>query len=467
MATWDNPRDEVWLLRQEINQLIQQQNEQRQQMQRESQRRINDLEKQYRDEFQRFARETEAQYAERQRRLQEELLRVQRKELQHLVEYDRQLNEARQQKISRLAELCSQLKRELEEVQTKAQSAETMQRQEAEAQIRVTNEVYMRAECTAHDFFFPNKLALYNDELRRCIDFFGKSMYSAAAASAASAQISIEDLILDVRQKEQEWSRMFQDYRISVLHISATLDAFLKERQRTLFDEIEQQEGRLLDDELRDYWSSGMYRAVVAEVRAAVDLVARVDEAGVTSFLRQGSHLHERQLLNAISNNRELEDRLTAVMVSIRSEMRFSDERYVVGRLIEDLLVRMDYVVVRAGFAMREGVESPLDSYELTARLERAIIHIFIMPRRRNGIPVCNECLITVEMPNLPEATAYESFMNQWRQRINGALEMKEIGGITVMAHRADSHEVVAIRDLHRQMDPNPLEYAHRLALKY
>jgi hypothetical protein len=205
-----------------------------------------------------------------------------------------------------------------------------------------------------------------------------------------------------------------------------------------------------------------MYEPLREEITQAAELLESIRQLGTLRYLRQKDAMHKRLLTTRISRCRELEDRLTALITCVRSEMKLSDERYVAGELAADTLTRMGYTVTDRGFRIRDEQEQPLDAYDVEAELtEGAEIRITFSPVRQNGVAVRNECIITITLTRLPERSVYESLAGIWTGRVRQALQQGGVDPMAVTALQAGDGQQTACDP------PSPETYAKRIAMKY
>jgi len=287
-------------------------------------------------------------------------------------------------------------------------------------------------------------------------------MFSAGLATAVSVCTDVRVLILNVQQLEQEWTRLLSVYEDRIRHLKEMLSSFEKEKIETVFTVREKKAGHLLDEDLLNYWSSGMYGSVRDEIVLASKTLDGIRSQGIRAYLRQEGAMQKRLLVGKISQCRELEDRLTAVITCVRSEIKFSDERYVAGELTADELEKMGYSLISCSFRFRDGCEDPLDAYEVVAQLtEGAEVKITYYPVRRDGVSIRNECMITISLSRLTEGSVYRSMSEQWKNRLISLFGQGRIDAMRISTQQGTAPSKV---------QPAPFEpevYAKRIAMKY
>lgn len=469
MAVWDSPRQRLRQVERQLDELTQQQAETRRQMQQQGFQRVQQLEQEYRERFQRLSRETDAEYAQRLQQMQERILQANNAQLAELQAFDERCRREREDKLAELQLVNESLQQQLKAIQERSDQQERMLRREAEtmlAQARQTNE---QAQQTNHLFFFPDQLSVIESQMTRSVSMLDRGLYNVAAASALSAITEMELLILNVRQKESEWLQLFSSYAAIIIRVAKKLQAFCEERHETLYTREEEKPGHLLTERQSDYWSSGQYAPLCQLVEEAASQIRRAEEIGVQEYLRQGSALRAGQLVNAIRDARILEDRCTAVITSIRNELRFSDERYVLGCLLANALEELEYSVEIEGFEQDEnGVEQPLGLYELQSTLDGNVnLTITISPVRENGVVMYNMVIVSVALPRLADPHAIRTLIASWQSRVQDVLMKAGVGTKHLLVAPARGGESSAlIRELATRR-PDPAQYAQKLALKY
>ena len=383
-------------------------------------------------------------------------------ELQRLADYDREAQRQLREKLDELDRLNRELQAQVREMVESGARQEQIERREAEKECRNAKEAVSKCEETSHAFFLPGQLDLHRSQAVKAVQMISDGMFSAAMATAVSVCTDVRVLILNVEQQEQEWARLLAEYEARIRHLEEMLSAFEQERHETVYTDRERMPGHLLDEARLSFWSSGMYVPVRDGIALASGMLEEIRQQGIRAYLRREDAMQKRLLVKKISQCREMEDRLTAVITCVRSEIKFSDERYVAGELTADALENLGYTVTDSSFRKRDGYECPLDAFEVTARLtEGATVRVLYYPVRRDGVAIRNECLITVSLTRLTERTVYQSMARQWQSRISSLLRANGIGAMTVSARQGDEPAGVQL------MPPEPEAYARRIAMKY
>ena len=462
MTMFGSPRAQIARLQQEIREMQQAQNRERQQLEQDFQQRIRDMEERFSRDIRRQARETEAQYTRRLQQLQSDLLNKHREEIERLEEFDRQAQMRLQEKLGELNRLNQALQEQMQRIISDTARKQEVERRAAEEEYHLAEISLARCESTAHAFFLPGQLELHRSQAGRAMQMITGGLYSAAMATAVSVCTDVDILILNVQQMEQEWLRLLTDYERRVGRLRANLSSFVKERHETVYTRQQGTEGHLLDEPLLSYWSSGLYGPLRDEIEQAAALLEEIRKNGATRYLQQEGAMTKRMLTNRISRCRELEDRLTALITCVRSELRLSDERFVAGEMAADTLDRLGYMVKDQGFEIRDGMEQPLDAYVVEAELtDDASIRIAFSPIRQHGVAIRNECVITITLGKLQEASVYRSLVNVWTGRIRGFLEAGGIDPMPIGDRSVQPPQQQAAND------PSPETYARRIAMRY
>ena len=469
MAVWDNPRQRIRQMEQELETLRRKQSEMRQEMQHQGAARIQQLEREYSSRLQRQKQETDATYARRLQQMQERILREYNSQLQELQSFDKRCREEREAQLAQLREANEALQLQLKEIQDRSDRQEALLRTEAESMLRQAQQTNTQAQQTSHQFFFPDQLSVIESQISKSKQLMNRGHYSVAAASALSAITEMELLILNIRLKEEEWLQLFNSYAAIITRIAGQLEDFNHQRHETIWTRQEQKPGHLLTESQCNYWSSQQYAPLCQQISDAHAQIRQAKEIGIRQFLRQGGALRAGQLVNAIRDAQILEDLLTAVITSIRNEVRFSDERYVVGCMIADSLYNLDYEITQEGFQQdTDGVEQPLESYEVYAHLTNGVqLEITISPSRENGVTTHNMILVAVTLPMLRDPNSIAALTQTWQSRISNLLSQAGVDPRYLIVRPGDGQEILTIISDLAARRPDPAQYAQKLALKY
>lgn len=350
--------------------------------------------------------QADAAQVQRVRAMQEALSQELHRQIEELRRADAAAQAQRQALLDQIAQVNRELQAELEDLRRQERQRTETGRQAAEQLCQAAQERVRAVEETPHAFFCPGQLEVFREHLESARTMLRAEMYDAAAAAADAAAAELELLQINVRERQREWMEMFQVYETLANTLKQTLEQFEAEPVTTVFGAF-----RLTDPE-RSYWSREGYPAVRREVLEAWELVRGVREAeSLTAYLNSGKGLQGFQLTRQINGLHRLSERLTAVMLCIRGERAYSDQRYAMAQNAGEALEAAGYRIVEEGFQGEP--EEPLDCYVLTAAMGGDRATLTFAPRREDGVAVGNVCIVTLDArvvpnPQLIQARAQE-----------------------------------------------------------
>jgi len=461
MSGYSDPRTRLRELEAQLKRL---QNEHRaavEKIQKESNTRIAALESRYKQLLRDQKQKTDAAYREGLAQVQEQLLAEHRRQMDLLERQEEQARAQRDAVMRRQEEALQELRAQVKTMQDRRAQEKAASRAFAQEQIDLARAAQKKADATPHNFFKPDEMAVLQSMLTKVDGQMQSGIYEAAAASAVSATAQLELLEAQVRELQEEWTRLFERYAADIARLQATAEDFRKEDLPSIV------QSRRIDEDAREYWSCGAWRTVCEEISAAHTVVLGAKKEGLTAYLRSLKAPRQQQLLRQIRDVRRMEDQLVAAITAIRQEMALSDARYQAGEYLMDALEALGYTILRASFQEKDGVEQPLESYEIEAQLgQEQTLRIALIPLREDGVAQRNECLITLHMAH-PEPVAMGQMTRAWGQRAEQALQPMRNEPITL---HCEAPEAPVVAQLHRQaqlMKPDPSAYARRLEKKY
>lgn len=396
----------------------------------------------------------DARQVQRVRAMQEEIGRELHQQMEQLRREDAAAQAERRRLLDELAQVERELKEELEEIRRQERRREEVSRETAERFCQEAEGQEKAAAETPHEFFCPGQLEIFREHLEAARTMLKSGMYDAAAASADAAAAELEILRINVREQQREWMEMFQTYRLLAGELYRTLEQFEREELETVCGRF-----RLKSVE-RDYWSQERYGEVRDAVLAAWETVRELEDAVSTeAFLRSGRGVKGFQLTRQISALHRLSERLLAVMLCIRSERIYSDQRYVWGQEAAEQLEAAGYQVLDARFHGEP--EESIDCYEVTAAMGGDLVTITFAPRREDGVTVENVCLLTLDARVVPNPVLIQARAEE----IQGCLREGHPGLRTEWYQEGDARRETARRNYVRKPDATVL--AKRLERRY
>jgi len=430
-------------------------------IQKDASSRIAALESRYKQLLRDQQKKTDAAYRESLAQLQEQLLREHRQQIAQLEAEEEAARRKREAVMRQQKEALEELKRQVQTMREKREQDKANSRAFAQRYVHEAREAEKKTDLTPHHFFKPDEMDVLRSLLDKVDSQMNLEIYEAAAASAVSATAELELLEAQVKALQEEWTQLFERYAADILRLANTMEDFRKEQLPSIVAPRE------IDEESRSYWSCGAWDTISGDITAAREAVQGAKKEGLVSYLKSMKAPRQRQLLNQIRDARRMEDRLIAAITAVRQEMALSDARYQAGEYLITELERLGYAILSAGFQLEDGVEQPLQSYEIEARLSaETSLHIALIPLREDGIARRNECLITVHMAH-PQPQSIKQMTETWEQRAVQALFPMQQEPITLHCTAPEAAVAKQIKQQAQLMTPNPETYAQRLEKKY
>ncbi len=252
---------------------------------------------------------------------------------------------------------------------------------------------------------------------------------------------------------------MYAAYRETVLRVREKLEQFQQEELRTPCGQFH------MNDDERDYWSRGHYRAIRADAedaRAMVDIIER--DGSADAYLSglsagQGQHFSPLRFGQELKKLNRLEERADAVIACIRDERYFSDERYQMAGAVEALLSAGGYRVTLSGF--RGEPEEPPDCYDLELRPNgRDILRLTFIPVRRDGVTARTLCLVTADVASTPNP----ALIDRWARDVAARIR-REVPRLDILRREEPGRRDEVEREYKKKPDMRLL--AKKLEKKY
>lgn len=430
-------------------------------IQKDADARIAALETRYKRLLADQKQKTDAAYRESLSQLQEQLLAEHRRQLALLEAQEEEARRKREAIMRQQKDALDELKAQIKDMRETREQEKASSRVFAEKYLYEARQAEKKTDLTPHNFFKPDEMDVLRSLLSKADGQMTSGIYEAAAASAVSATAELELLEAQVKALQEEWTQLFERYAADIQRLFDTAEAFRKEELPSFVMP------RRIDEDSRCYWSCGAWKSVSDDIAAAHQTVQGAKKEGLTSYLKSMKAPRQRQLLHQIRDARRLEDHLTAAITAVRQEMSLSDVRYQAGEYLLAVLDSLGYTILHAGFRETDGVENPLESYEIEARLnEETSVHIALIPLREDGVARRNECLITVHMAH-PQPLAMQQMTQIWENRAKAALDPLKNEPIVLHCVAPEAPVVAQIKRQEQLMRPDPGVYAQRLEKKY
>lgn len=461
MSGYSDPRTRLRELEAQLRRLQSEHRSAIDKIQKDANTRIAALESRCKQLMRDQQRKTDAAYRDSLARMQEQLLAEHRRQLDQLEAQEAQARQKREALMRQQKEALDELKAQMRSMREKREQEKANSRVFAERYIHEARQAEKKAALTPHSFFKPDEMDVLRSMLAKVDSQMSSGIYEAAAASAVSATAELELLEAQVRALQEEWTQLFERYAADIQRLHDTMEAFRKEELPSFV------QPRRIDEDARSYWSCGAWAAISEEIAAAHTVVQGAKKEGLTEYLKSMKAPRQRQLLNQIRDARRMEDRLIAAITAVRQEMALSDARYQAGEYLMDALEALGYAILHAAFKEANGVENPLESYEIEARLsEETSLHIALIPLREDGVAQRNECLITVHMAH-PQPQSMLQMTQAWQSRALQALSPMKNEPIVLHCEAPEAPVVTQLRHQEQLMRPDPGAYAQRLEKKY
>lgn len=461
MSGYSDPQTRLRELEAQLRRLQSEHRSAVEKIRKDSDARIAALESRYKQMLRDQQQKTNAAYRDSLARVQEQLLQEHRRQMDQLEAQEEQARQKREAVMRQQKETLEELKAQVQSMREKREQEKANSRAFAEKYLHEARQAEKKADLTPHNFFKPDEMDVLRSMLAKVDAQMNSGVYEAAAASAVSATAELELLEAQVKALQEEWTQLFERYAADIQRLAGTMEAFRKEELPSIV------QPRQIDEEARCYWSSGAWQTISEEITAAHTVVQGAKKEGLPAYLKSMKAPRQRQLLTQIRDARHMEDRLIAAITAVRQEMSLSDARYQAGEYLLEALEKLGYAILHAAFKEADGVENPLDSYEIEARLsEETAVHIALIPLREDGVARRNECLITVHMAH-PQPLSMQQMTQAWQTRAVQALHPMENEPMTLHCEAPETPVVNQLKRQEQLMRPDPGAYAQRLEKKY
>lgn len=290
------------------------------------------------------------------------------------------------------------------------------------------------------EFFAAGHLDAISEQVRQAVKLCNEQMGQAAAALADAATTDAVVLGEQVRQANREWEELFQVYR-------GRIEA-VEEEKKQFEQEPFGRETRPISHEDRNYWSNGLWDDCARQVDELAAYATHMDVSD-----RNTHPLKTSELIRALSDVGELEDRQQALMYCIRQERKYSDERFYTGRDMLEQLEEAGFGITDHGFVEDE----PIDSYEIVLGAFEAgteDILVMIAPVRQEGVVVRNEIVIQMASDDLFSQETTQMYMETIERVIRS-------GGCEMGILRVGEEQRAAAENRRKRPDPQRQIWLH------
>lgn len=290
------------------------------------------------------------------------------------------------------------------------------------------------------EFFAAGHLDAITEQVRQAMRLCDEQMGQAAAALADAAMTDAVVLGEQVRQANQEWEQLFQVYRSRIEAAAREKEHFEKEQFG--------REMKPISHEDRNYWSSGLWDDCARQIDELAEFSAHMSVSD-----RNTHPLRTSELIRALSDVGELEDRQQGLMHCIRQERNYSDERFYIGRDMLEHLEEAGFGLTDFGFVGDE----PIDSYEIVLGAFEAgteDILVVIAPVRQEGVVVRNEIIIQMVRDDLFSQETTQVYMETIERVIRSS-------GCEMSILRVGEEQQAAVENRRKRPDPQRQIWLH------
>ena len=473
MATEASLRRQIRELESQIASLRRQEEEFRREMNRQMNRRLDAFKSEYERALQRMRDETEELYTARIQSFQEEMIRKAHEQYEALEKEAARVAALQSEKLKELSECNEELRSVLQKMKAHSEMVDQVHRSfaaNAMEQMKVARE---STRTEPHEFFFKGEFDIIDSHAKQVESEIRQEMYQAAASDAGSIEMEFSLLRTKVQQALHEWMLAFQDYAGIVKGISRKISLLEAHELQTAAGTFRMNEKEL------NYWSCGSYSPYKRKIQEAMEFIRRVEEVGVTEYLKQQEHLQRKGIFGQVSEAHKWEDELAAITTCILNERLFSDERWVSARKAIQCLQEIGYQILRVGYRspgeeLRSAEwypkgtkyqQNPLDCFDLDVTIQGMdIVRITFLPVRTNGVAVRNECIISMEAKTLQDPVTVREIIDTNIKRITANVQTIRVFG--VYAGGIGSQTVTA-EENSRRKEPSSKEQIRYLERKY
>lgn len=458
MASVGSLRRDIRNMEEQLDQLNRRQNKIREELQAQNGQRIRELEEKYRNLLEQKEEENAAALAVRLQDVQEQLLKEYQSNIEQLQKAEAEAKKEREGYLKELQKSYDDLNRKIHEIEAQEEAQDQITKEMAVRISREAEEAEKKVRQEPHEFFFPDQLGIIREHMQKAAVFMKKGMYSTAAAMADAAVAEMELLEIRTKQERQEWTQMYAQYKEAAVRMYRMKEDFEKMGLRTEAGEF------FLKEQERQYWSSQGYTPVSEKVSSVYEMVRKIEEVGISSFLKEGKAFRKYQFAAVCRDMGRLEDSLTAVITCIRNERSFSDERYMLGEAAADYYEKQGYRVCEEHFRYgKENLrEEPLECFDVEVSLNGLDkIHISFVPCRRDGVTVRNECIVSADVSTIPERAIIQDLADQCRKRMQSIKQDLRVTCFMEGQPQKQRHEE-ALKQI-----PDPEQLVKKLEKKY
>lgn len=320
--------------------------------------------------------------------------------------------------------------------------------QEAKASIRLlssqVSNCMKEMSRKPHEFFFPGELELIRTRGSQIQCAAKCGMHQAAAAMLLAAETEIQLLKLRTENAFREWMEMFTDYKEQVERIHAELTRYSGEPMETPAGSF-----KLTEDEL-NFWSKMLYEKMAKKVSRMKLAVEKMEKLDMEQYLTKNKAPKGYEFRKLLRRLEDMEQSAEAMMEGIGAERYYSDERLVSAKQTRDMMGAYGYECLKDGFVWSEGKENPMDSYEMVFCLNpHDQVCTRIVPVRKHGIAVGNQCLLWMDMQTVPEQSLVQGLLDVNHERLKDILVFPiKIEGVDFDEHSLWEEQIKQQADL-------------------
>lgn len=409
------------------------------------------------------AGQNEARTAQRVREIREELQEELRRHTEALHRASQQTQQERERLLREIQVVEQELQRQIQAIQDRDRRQAETTRAVAEQAVRQAREQARITDSVPHNFFCPGRFAICAEHLSHADESLAAQMLDAALAIAGAAQMELELLLLNAEERQREWEEMYQIYEALSIRLWESLVRF----EKTPIVTPCIQEGFVLNDDERAYWSMGHYAAIRQQAENAQALVEGIRQApSVGAYLRGHTAVKGFQFSQQLTFLHRLSEQAAAVMTEIHSELYYSDQRLVLGAQAEELFHDLGYETLRAGF--RGDPEDPMDCYEVSFSVNRIDeVEVIFVPQRKDGVVLRNVCILAMNTKTVPSPKQVRTEAERLSAKLKAAFpELGSVQWISLGAWQADSSLLSNAERQYKKI-PDPTLLAQQLERRY
>ena len=353
---------------------------------------------------------------------------------QRLETHNRREREKIVQELQKEREI---LEKRIEKIDAYYTERSDIEKRRAMELLEQLKEVEVNVLNSPHQVFCGNQfdvIALGRENIEH---FLQDGMYQAVSGQAAMMIADYQLLAAKTDQKYREWEVLYRRFSALLQTIWGQVNSFNQSRLTTPFAQYV-----LLTDVEKDFWSQGEYRWMMRYLDEANGLESQIGWEGIEQYLKSQAAYDVDKMTDLYYDMREEKNHIYAILNCINNERFYSDQRYVWGEKIVNILKESDYNVIEryweeASESMRvqqwyqashkyadDYAENQLGTYAMTFEFGyQDYLHVKIVPIREYGICVRNQCYLMVDMNSAKNAQSTQNIIVSNCQRISVAID--------------------------------------------